>query len=187
MFEFVAEAQHAAGHIDVVVNNAGGILDQTRRPIEEVSRDGWDRVFAVNVSSTFNFVRAVAPGMKAVRAGRIVNITSGAGLSIAGLTGVQAYAAAKAALVGFTRQMAYELGPFGITVNAIAPGFVPSNAKTWAQWQAHSEELRRNILEGIFLRRLGSSEDIAHAVLFFASEFAGWITGQTLSVNGGSK
>jgi 3-oxoacyl-[acyl-carrier protein] reductase len=182
---FVKWAGHSTGRVDILVNNAGGILDQTRKPIEEVTREGWDRVFAANVTGAFNFVRAVAPAMKAAPSGRIVNISSGAGLGIAALTGIQAYTAAKSALIGLTRQLAFELGPWGITVNSIAPGFVRSNPKTEAQWQAHTDERRRSILEGIYLKRLGTPEDIVYAVLFFASEYAGWITGQTLSVNGG--
>jgi 3-oxoacyl-[acyl-carrier protein] reductase len=122
--------------------------------------------------------------MKATRAGRIINISSGAGLGIS-LTGIQAYAAAKAAQIGLTRQLAHELGPFGITVNNIAPGFVRSNPTTERQWQSYGAEGQQRLVDGIALRRLGSPADIANAVLFFASEYASWITGQVLSVNGG--
>ena len=122
--------------------------------------------------------------MKASRAGRIVNISSGAGLGVS-LTGIQAYAAAKAAQIGLTRQLAHELGPFGITVNNVAPGFVRSNPTTEKQWESYGEEGQKRLVESLWLRRLGSASDIAHAVLFFASDHAGWITGQVLSVNGG--
>src|SRR5690348_15005145 len=128
--------------------------------------------------------QAVAPGMKAKRYGRIVNISSGAGLGVS-LTGIQAYASAKAAQIGLTRQLAHELGPFGITVNNVAPGFVRSNPMSEKQWESYGAEGQKPLVESIALRRLGSAEDIAHAVLFFASDQAGWITGQVLSVSGG--
>jgi 3-oxoacyl-[acyl-carrier protein] reductase len=101
------------------------------------------------------------------------------------LTGIQAYASAKAAQIGLTRQLAHELGPWGITVNNIAPGFVRSNPTTERQWQSYGEEGQRKLVESIALKRLGSPEDIAYGVLFFASEAAGWITGQVLSIDGG--
>lgn len=101
------------------------------------------------------------------------------------LTGIQAYASAKAAQIGLTRQLAHELGPWGITVNNIAPGFVRSNPTTERQWQSYGEDGQRQLVERIALRRLGSPDDIAHGVLFFASDYAGWVTGQVLSVDGG--
>jgi 3-oxoacyl-[acyl-carrier protein] reductase len=122
--------------------------------------------------------------MKAARFGRIVNISSGAGLGVS-LTGIQAYASAKAAQIGLTRQLAHELGPWGITVNNIAPGFVRSNPATERQWDSYGEAGQRELVERIALKRLGSPADIAYGVLFFASEFAGWITGQVLSIDGG--
>ncbi len=170
--------------VDVLVNNAGGVLGQTGQPLERISDDAWQAIFNVNTSAAFYFARACAPGMKAARHGRIINISSGAGLGIS-LTGIQAYASAKAAQIGLTRQLAHELGPWGITVNNIAPGFVRSNANTERQWQSYGSEGQQKIIDGIALRRLGSPEDIAHAVLFFASEQAGWISGQVLSVDGG--
>jgi 3-oxoacyl-[acyl-carrier protein] reductase len=126
----------------------------------------------------------VSPGMKAARAGRIVNISSGAGLGVS-LTGIQAYASAKAAQIGLTRQLAHELGPWGITVNNIAPGFVRSNPATERQWEAYGEARQRELVESIALKRLGTPEDIAYGVLFFASDNASWITGQVLSIDGG--
>ena len=99
--------------------------------------------------------QAVAPGMKARRSGRIVNISSGAGLGIS-LTGIQAYASAKAGQIGLTRQLAHELGPFGITVNNVAPGFVRSNPTTERQWEAMGEEGQERLIQSIALKRLGS-------------------------------
>jgi 3-oxoacyl-[acyl-carrier protein] reductase len=177
---FVAEA----GRVDILVNNAGGVLNQVGRPLEEVTPEQWQSIFDVNVTGAFYCAQAVAPGMKAARTGRIINISSGAGLGIS-LTGIQAYASAKAAQIGLTRQLAHELGPWGITVNCIAPGFVRSNAATERQWESYGAAGQRALIDGIALKRLGTSEDIAHGVLFFASEQANWITGQVLAIDGG--
>ena len=182
--EFVREASAASGHVDILVNNAGGVLGQVGRPLEQVSPADWQRIFDVNVSGAFFCAQAVAPGMKAARAGRIVNISSGAGLGVS-LTGIQAYASAKAAQIALTRQLAHELGPWGITVNNIAPGFVRSNPTTERHWQAYAEEGQRAPVDRIALKRLGTPEDIAYGVLFFASDAANWITGQVLSIDGG--
>jgi len=181
---FVTEASAATGRIDVLVNNAGGVLGQVGRPLEDVSPAQWQAIFDVNVSGAFFLSQAVAPAMKAAKSGRIINISSGAGLGIS-LTGIQAYASAKAAQIGLTRQLAHELGPWGITVNNIAPGFVRSNPATERQWESYGEEGQRALVERIALKRLGTPEDIAYGVLFFASEFANWITGQVLSIDGG--
>jgi len=180
---FIAEGA-GDGSIDILVNNAGGVLGQVGRPLEEISPAAWQGIFDVNVTGAFYCSQAVAPGMKKARRGRIVNISSGAGLGIS-LTGIQAYASAKAAQSGLTRQLAHELGPWGITVNNVAPGFVRSNPTTERQWQSYGAEGQRRLVEAIALKRLGAPEDIAHAVLFFASDQAGWITGQVLSVDGG--
>ena len=181
----VATASAAAGRVDVLVNNAGGVLGQVGRPLELITPDEWQAIFDVNVTGAFYCSQAVAPGMKAAGRGRIVNISSGAGLGIS-LTGIQAYASAKAAQIGLTRQLAHELGPWGITVNNVAPGFVLSNPTTAQQWESYGAEGQQRLIERIALRRIGTPADIAHAVLFFASEYAAWITGQVLSVNGGT-
>jgi 3-oxoacyl-[acyl-carrier protein] reductase len=181
---FVDRIAQATGRIDVLVNNAGGVCGQVGQPIEAVTAEQWQVIFAVNVDGSFHFAQAVAPHMKAARAGRIVHISSGAGLGVS-LTGIQAYASAKAAQIGLTRQLAHELGPFGITVNSIAPGFVRSNPSSERQWESYGAEGQQRLIERIALRRIGTPADIAHAVVFFASEYAAWITGQVLSVNGG--
>ena len=180
----VANASAAMGRVDILVNNAGGVLGQVGRPLEDVTPEQWQSIFDVNVTGAFYLSQAVAPGMKAVRGGRIVNISSGAGLGIT-LTGIQAYASAKAAQIGLTRQLAHELGPWGITVNNVAPGFVRSNAATERQWEAYGVHGQEALIERIALKRLGTPEDIAHGVLFFVSEQANWITGQVLSIDGG--
>lgn len=181
---WVGSALAATGRIDVLVNNAGGVLGQVGRPMEEISQEDWDGIVAVNMSGVFWCSQAVAPSMKEARYGRIVNISSGAGLGVS-LTGIQAYATAKAGQIGLTRQLAHELGPWGITVNNVAPGFVRSNPSTERQWDSYGPEGQKALVERIALKRLGTPADIAHAVLFFASDFAGWITGQVLAVDGG--
>lgn len=181
---FVAEASAATGRVDILVNNAGGVLGQVGRALEEVSASDWQKIFDVNVSAAFFFSQAVAPGMKAARGGRIVNISSGAGIGIS-LTGIQAYASAKAAQIGLTRQLAHELGPWGITVNNIAPGFVRSNAATERQWESYGSQGQHDLIDRIALKRLGTPDDIAYGVLFFASDYANWITGQVISIDGG--
>ena len=180
----VAKASAASGGVDILVNNAGGVLGQVGRPLEEIAPEQWQAIFDVNVTGAFYVSQAVAPCMKAARGGRIVNISSGAGLAIS-LTGIQAYAAAKAAQIGLTRQLAHELGPWGITVNNIAPGFVRSNPTTEKQWASYGEDGQRALVDRIALKRLGTPDDIAYGVLFFASAYAGWITGQVLSIDGG--
>jgi 3-oxoacyl-[acyl-carrier protein] reductase len=173
-----------AGDVHILVNDAGGVLGQAGQPLEQVSPAEWQAIFDVNVTGAFYCTQAVAPRMKAMRWGRVINISSGAGLGIS-LTGIQAYASAKAAQIGLTRQLAHELGSWGITVNNIAPGFVRSNPTTERQWQSYGEERQRALVENIALRKLGTPEDIAWGVLYFASEYAGWITGQVLSIDGG--
>jgi len=170
--------------IDILVNNAGGVLGQVGRPMEQISPADWQKIFDVNVTGAFNCAQAVVPGMKQARRGRIVNISSGAGLGIS-LTGIQAYASAKAAQIGLTRQLAHELGSWNITVNNVAPGFVRSNPTTERQWESYGAEGQQRLVDSIALKRLGGPEDIANGVLFFASDLAGWITGQVLSIDGG--
>ena len=172
------------GRIDILVNNAGGVLGQTHKPVEEVTAHEWQRIFDVNLTGVFYCIRAAAPVMKAQRYGRVVNVSSGAGRSFS-LTGIQAYASAKAGQIGLTRQMARELGAFNITVNNVAPGFVRSNPTTEKQWDAMGEQAQEELIASISLRRLGTARDIAEAVLFFASDAASWISGQVISVDGG--
>jgi 3-oxoacyl-[acyl-carrier protein] reductase len=139
----VADFVAGVGQVDVLVNCAGGVVGQTHTPLEDLTDEAWHAVVDANLTGTFHCTRAVIPGMKEQGWGRIVTISSGAGRSVS-LTGIQAYASAKAAQIGFTRQLAHELGPAGITVNCIAPG-----------------------------------------VRFFVSDASSWITGQTISIDGG--
>jgi 3-oxoacyl-[acyl-carrier protein] reductase len=181
---WVEGALAQTGRVDVLVNNAGGVLGQVGRPLEDVAIQEWEAIVAVNQTAAFWTAQAVAPTMKAARSGRIVNVSSGAGLGVS-KTGIQAYASAKAGQIGLTRQLAHELGPFGINVNAVAPGFVLSNEATRRQWDRYGPEGQEELVRGIALRRLGTPADIAHAVLFLASDQARWITGVVLPVDGG--
>ncbi|MBV9569488.1 MAG: SDR family oxidoreductase [Hyphomicrobiales bacterium] len=176
--------RETGGAVDILVNNAGGVAGQGPKPLEEVSDADWDKIIAVNLGAAFALSRAAAPGMKKAKHGRIINISSGAGLQ-ASLTGIQAYCSAKHAVVGLTRQLAHELGPFGITVNSVAPGFVRSNPATERQWEGYGAQGQKALVERIALKRLGSAQDIANAVIFFASELSSFVNGQVLSVDGG--
>ncbi|MBM6593683.1 SDR family NAD(P)-dependent oxidoreductase [Microvirga pudoricolor] len=172
------------GGIDILVNCAGGVRGQVARPLEEVSEADWLVLFEANVHGAFYCAQAAAPHMKRNKAGRIVNISSGAGLRPS-LTGIQAYTASKHALVGLTKQLSFELGPYGITVNSVAPGFVLSNPATQRQWESYGPEGQARLVESIHTRRLGAPQDIADTVLFLASDAAGWLSGQIISVDGG--
>jgi len=172
------------GPFDILIHSAGGVCGQVGRPLEEISEEDWDTIVNINMKAAFFLSQAVVPHMKQQFYGRIVFISSGAGLGVS-LTGIQAYASAKAGEIGLTRQLGHELGQFGITVNSVAPGFVRSNPTTERQWESYGAEGQKAMLERIAMRRLGKVEDIVAATLFFVSEQAEWITGQVLSVDGG--
>jgi len=170
--------------IDVLVNDAGGVAGQEFKPVEDVSDEDWNTIFDINVTAAFTLCRAAAAGMKRAGGGRIVNISSGAGLQ-ASLTGIQAYCSAKHAVVGLTRQLAHELGRYNITVNSVAPGFIRSNPASERQWASYGADGQKALVERIAMQRLGTAQDIADAVLFFASDLAGFVSGQILQVDGG--
>jgi 3-oxoacyl-[acyl-carrier protein] reductase len=180
----VAEVEALHGAVSILVGSAGGVRGQVGRPLEDITPADWHSIVDANMTGAFWCAQAVAPGMKAQGYGRIIHISSRAGLATS-LTGIQAYASAKAGLIGLTRQLGHELGRFGITVNSIAPGFVRSNPTTERQWEAMGADGQAALVESIAMRRLGTPADIVHGVLFFASDQAGWITGQVLSVDGG--
>ena len=179
-----AAEMEAGGAIDILVNNAGGPAGAFRGLIENVSDEEWDTLLNINAGATFAVCRAFVPQMKRAGRGRIVNISSGAGVA-ASRTGIHAYTAAKHAVVGLTRQLASEVGQFGITVNSVAPGFVRTTRETEEHWDALGDAGKQAMLNSIAMRRMGTPEDIGNAVLFFASEQASWITGQVLVVDGG--
>lgn len=183
---WVAQVERDAGEpIAILVNNAGGMMGQHHRPIEDVPDTDWDAIMALNVDAAFATVRAAAPGMKRARRGRIINISSGAAFRPS-RTRIQAYCTAKHAVLGLTRQLAMELGPWGITVNSVAPGLVLTDADKRGGWDALGPERQAATLSGIALGRLGEAQDIADATMFFASDLAKFISGQILPVNGGS-
>lgn len=182
---WIAAVEKASGGaVDILVCNAGGVAGQEPKPIEDVQDEEWDRIVGINLGSTFALSRAAARGMKAAGRGAIVTISSGAALQPS-LTGIQAYCSAKHAVLGLTRQLGHELGPHGIRVNSVAPGLIRTNSATERQWASYTPERQRQIIEGIALKRLGTADEIAKAVMFFASDMASFVNGQVLSVDGG--
>lgn len=180
----VAEMAAAEGGLDVLVCCAGGVRGQVGGPLSAVTEESWHAIFQANLESTLWCVQAAAPVMLKAGVGRIITIASGAGLRPS-LTGIQAYTAAKHALVGLTKQFSFEFARHGITANAVAPGFILSNPASQKQWESYGPEGQARMVEGIHRRRLGRAEDIANAVLFFASPASDWVSGQILSVDGG--
>ncbi len=163
------------GRLDILVNNAGVTRDGL---IMRMSDADWDLVIAINLKGTFNCIKAVTRGMLKQKSGRIVNIASVVGLM--GNAGQANYSASKAGVIGLTKTTAKELASRGITVNAVAPGFIKT-----AMTDALSDEAKQNLQRLIPLGRLGEAEDVAKAVLFLASDEAAYITGQVLTVDGG--
>ncbi|MEX0340110.1 MAG: SDR family NAD(P)-dependent oxidoreductase [Arenibacterium sp.] len=172
------------GAPDILVNAAGGVRGQVGTPLEQVAPEAWHAIFAANVDASLYLAQALVPAMKQHGWGRIVTISSGAGLRPS-LTGIHAYTAAKHALVGLTKQLSLELAQHGITVNSIAPGFILSNPATERQWAAYGADGQAQLVNRIHTRRLGTPEDIAAAAAFLVSDEASWITAQILSVDGG--
>ncbi|WP_110649307.1 SDR family NAD(P)-dependent oxidoreductase [Salinicola peritrichatus] len=171
------------GDVDALIYVAGGMCGQIPQPIEEVLAGQWRQIEDVNLFGAFLSVRAVAAGMKARKAGRIIIVSSRAGLATS-LTGIQSYCAAKHGQTGLVKQLAQEFAPSGVTVNAVAPGFMKTNPDAQRQWDGYTPEFQRGFSAQLVAGRLGEPEDIAHAVMFLASDYAGWITGQTLPVTG---
>src|SRR5919201_1080997 len=166
----VDEAARALGPIDVLVNNAGVAWMATFLEMPEAD---WDRMLAVHLKGAYYCTRAMLPGMLERRWGRIVSLSSIAGLGGTGRS--VAYATAKAALIGFTKSLAREVAPHGITVNAVAPGFIATPMTS--PWPA---DRRARVAEETPVRREGTPEDIAHAIAYLASEEASFVTGQVL-------
>ncbi|GAA5346172.1 3-oxoacyl-[acyl-carrier-protein] reductase [Planifilum fimeticola] len=171
----VKQVLDAFGRIDVLVNNAGITRDNL---VLRMKEEDWDRVIDTNLKGTFLFSKAVIRTMMKQRSGRIINISSVVGVS--GNPGQANYVAAKAGVIGMTKSLARELASRGITVNAIAPGFIETDMTA-----VLGDEVRDQIMNQIPLARFGSPEDVAAAVRFLASDDAGYITGQTLHVDGG--
>lgn len=172
------EVARRVGRPDILVNNAGGFTKLTT--LLEIEEDEWDAVVRLNLTSAYFCSRAALPAMIDRRWGRIINLSSQGARSLNGLLATH-YAAAKAGILGFTRHLAHEVGRHGITVNAVAPGIVP----TARVRRGRTEEEIEHMAEIIPIGRVGRPEDTAGAVAFLASEEAGYITGVTLDVNGG--
>ncbi len=171
----VPVVEAALGSLDILVNNAGMTRDNLLVRMKDAD---WESVLAINLTAAFRLSRAALKGMMRRRHGRIVNITSVVGVS--GNAGQANYAAAKAGMIGLSKSLAAEVATRGITVNCIAPGFITS-----PMTEALDEKQRDAILASVPMRRLGSGEDIGAAAVYLASSEAGYVTGQTLHVNGG--
>lgn len=173
--DLVSEVHKEFGKIDILVNNAGITKDTL---LMRMSEEQWDDVINVNLKSTFNFTKAVVPIMARQRQGSIVNISSIVGLN--GNPGQANYSASKAGIIGLTKSVAKEMGARNIRVNAVAPGFIATEMT-----DALPQEVKDEYAKRISLRRLGQGEDIANVVLFLASDLAGYVTGEVITVDGG--
>jgi 3-oxoacyl-[acyl-carrier protein] reductase len=171
----VGAAEGALGPVDILVNNAGVTRDNILLRLTDAD---WNAVLDANLKGAFHTTRAVIKGMMKRRAGRIINITSIVGLT--GNKGQANYAASKAGLIGFTKSVAKEYASRGVLANCVAPGFIETDMTA-----ALPDEARATLLQDIALGRLGRPEDVAGAVLFLASDLGGYVTGQTLVVDGG--
>jgi 3-oxoacyl-[acyl-carrier protein] reductase len=176
----------AYGRIDILVNGVGGstIIERSGASVEELTVDEWERVIAFNLRGTFLCTHAVIPQMKRQGGGRIINLSSVAARGDSPRSG-GAYAAAKAGVRALTRKLALELGPYGITCNAIAPSMTLSERIERRLWQTRTPEEQKAIIEAVPLKRVSTPEDQAKVILFLASDDAGFVSGQTIEVTGG--
>ena len=165
----------ATGRVDILVNNAGVTRDNL---LMRMSEEEWDTVINTNLKGAFNFTKAFTRPFMKQRSGRIINIASVIGLI--GNAGQSNYAASKAALIGFTKSVAKELAPRGVTANAIAPGFIETDMTA-----VLDEKVRGDIIDRIPMNRFGSPEDIANTAIFLALESTNYMTGQVLTIDGG--
>ena len=171
----VAEAEAKAGQIDVLVNNAGITRDKF---FVKMDKGQWDAVINTNLNSLFNVTHHVAANMGERGWGRIINISSVNGVK--GQAGQTNYSAAKAGVIGFTKALAQEFATKGVTVNAIAPGYVATKMVT-----AIREDILKTIIDSVPMKRLAKPEEIGAAVVYLSSELAGFVTGETININGG--
>lgn len=179
----VAELEGELGPVDILVNSAG-ISRPT--PIWEIELEEFDRIMDVNVRGGFVCLKAVLPGMMERRRGRVVWLSSVAGKQGGGIFGTSHYAASKAAVIGLCQAAARELGPYGITSNAIAPGYVTTGIIARSSSQEMEDRVHAAVVESVPLRRPAAAKDIACAALYLASDAAAYVTGEILDVNGGS-
>ena len=173
--EVVSEVMKDFGRIDVLVNNAGITKDGL---LMRMTEEQWDAVINTNLKSAFNYIHAITPIMMKQRSGSIINMTSVVGIS--GNAGQANYAASKAGMIGLTKSVAKELGSRGVRVNAIAPGFIATDMTG-----VLNEDLKKQLILNIPLRREGKVEDVANVAVFLASDMASYVTGQVISCCGG--
>jgi 3-oxoacyl-[acyl-carrier protein] reductase len=186
----VKETMEQLGRIDILVNNAGGNYTRDGSPpkrlIEELTPEEWDYILEVNLKSVFLVTRAVVPHMKKRNYGRIINVSS-----IVGRVGVPfitlPYSTAKAGILGFTRTLAHQLGPMGITVNTIAPGYILSSPRLEMIWEGRQKSgIADQVINSIPLKRLGKPEEVAAVVALLASDKASYVTGSIIDIFGGA-
>ena len=180
----VRQVFESFGRVDILINNAGGSMGVPKVPVDEILEEDWDRVVNLNLKGTFLCTKAAVPVMKRQKSGKILNLSSITARIGGELTPVQ-YVSSKGAISTFTRHIAQELGPFGINVNAIAPGITLTQRLEGMWTQRKTEEERNTYLARIPLGRLGTVDEITKAVVFLCSPDADYITGITLDVNGG--
>jgi NAD(P)-dependent dehydrogenase (short-subunit alcohol dehydrogenase family) len=182
----VASVAREFGHIDILVNAVGGstIIAKAGATIEELSFADWQKLLDFNLSGTFLFTHAVVPVMKARRSGKIVNLSSIAGRGLSESSSA-AYAAAKGGIIAFTRKLAFELGPFGISINAIAPSLTLSE-RLRPRWDQTSPDDQQAAIDRVPLRRIAEPADQARVICFLASSDADFVTGVTIDVTGGN-
>lgn len=173
--DMIKKVNNELGRIDILVNNAGITKDGLLMRMKE---EDFDKVIDINLKGTFNCIKHVTPIMMKQREGRIINLSSVIGL--VGNAGQANYAASKAGIIGLTKSVAKEIGSRGVTVNAIAPGFIKTDMT-----EVLSDKVKASIQDNIPLRRLGEAEDVAELVAFLSSDKAGYITGQVINVDGG--
>jgi 3-oxoacyl-[acyl-carrier protein] reductase len=175
------------GRIDIVVNNAGGSPPGGTGDIEKIDRGHWDATLAMNLTTAMLVCKAVAPHLKRQGSGKIVNVSSRSARSTGWFSAVSPeYVAAKAGVISLTRHVARDLGPFGINVNCLVPGFAISGPRLQAAWDNMTEAERQGMLAATHLRRLPRLEELASVVVFLVSDESSYISGASIDVNGGS-
>ncbi len=181
----VTSAERAWGRIDILVNNVGGatVIEKPASTIDELSHADWQKLISFNLDATFHFCHAVIPVMKRRRFGKIVNVSSVAGRGLGVVSGC-AYVAAKAGIIGLTKKLATEVGPWNINVNATAPSLTVTD-RLQAYWQGMDEAAQQAYLEKIPLRRVGTAQDQANVICFLSSAQSSFLTGLTIDVTGG--
>jgi 3-oxoacyl-[acyl-carrier protein] reductase len=182
---FLREVIAAEGKIDVVVNNTGTLIGSEAGVWEELSPDEWRGYWAETMDSAFYFSQTVATQLKTQRTGGHIIFVAGGGEFLPAANLPPAYLAVRAALTAFAQRLAHELGPYRITVNCVVPGYMRASEEAEHHLRSLSVTAQNNLLRQIAMRRLGQPEDVAYPILYLASDYASWISGQVLNVDGG--